>query len=55
MTPLHDAVLRGDVGLVRVLVKFGADPTVRAIKGKHEGKSALDLAENRSELLIQNN
>lgn len=33
-TPLHQAALRGDVGLVKMLLKAGARPAVRDLSGK---------------------
>lgn len=49
-TPLHDAVLRGDVDLVRVMVKAGGNPHVVATAGKSKQKSPLDLAEHNEQL-----
>ncbi len=51
MTPLHDAVIRGQPDLAKVLVKFGANPNVQGEKGKYNGKSVFDLAESKEEIL----
>ncbi|XP_014663784.1 PREDICTED: uncharacterized protein LOC106806376 [Priapulus caudatus] len=50
-TPLHDAVMRGDVGIVEELMLHGTDPNICASKGKCEGKSPLDVAALKPELL----
>ena len=42
MTALHDAVARKDAEIVRTLIKFGADPTIKSTK---DDKSPLDMAE----------
>ena len=42
LTALHDAVTRGDINIVKVLVKFGADPTL----GPSDDKSALKLSKS---------
>ena len=41
MTALHDGVSRKDLEIVRTLIKFGADPTIKSIK---DDKSPLDMA-----------
>ena len=45
MTALHDAVSRKDLEIVKILVKFGADPTV---KSKKDDKSPLDVAAEKN-------
>ena len=42
-TPLHAAVLHGDIGLIDELIRCGADSTIK----DHSGKTALKLAEER--------
>lgn len=32
-TPLHDAVNRGDIEIIQILLEYGADPTVKATSG----------------------
>ena len=41
MTALHDGVSRKHLEIVRTLIKFGADPTIKSIK---DDKSPLDMA-----------
>ena len=41
MTALHDGVSRKDLEIVRTLIKFGADPTIKSIK---DDKSPLEMA-----------
>ena len=48
MTPLHDAVLRKDIEIVKVLIKFGANPT---IKNSKDDKSPIDQASDKEDLL----
>ena len=48
MTPLHDAVLRKDTEIVKVLIKFGANPT---IKNSKDDKSPIDQASDKEDLL----
>ena len=43
MTALHDAVTRGDPNIVKVLVKFGADPTLAC---SSKGQTALELSKS---------
>merc|ERR1711908_98874 len=40
--PLHDAVTQKNAGAVRLLVRFGADATLK----NSSGKTALDVARN---------
>ena len=47
MTALHDAVTRGDPNIVKVLVKFGADPTIACTTKE---KTALDLSSHSEEM-----
>jgi len=42
MTALHDAVSRKDSEIVQILIKFGANPTIKSTK---DGLSPLDMAE----------
>ncbi|XP_038071711.1 uncharacterized protein LOC119740462 isoform X2 [Patiria miniata] len=46
-TPLHDAVARGDVGIIYELVSNGANRYAKAKKGKFAGKTPMSMAENR--------
>ena len=48
MTPLHDAVLRKDTEIVKVLIKFGANPTIRNCK---DDKSPIDQASDKEDIL----
>ncbi|GFG41073.1 hypothetical protein Cfor_01952 [Coptotermes formosanus] len=50
-TALHDAVLRGDKDIVEELMHSGASPLIQAMKGKFGGKTPLDLASQKPELL----
>ncbi|XP_071963251.1 uncharacterized protein [Antedon mediterranea] len=49
--PLHDAVLRKEVDIIRELILFGANPQIRAKTGQFEGKSPLDVAGDNEILL----
>jgi hypothetical protein len=42
-TPLHDAVERGDAGVVAALLAAGADPDCVITGGKRAGMSARDM------------
>jgi len=44
-TPLHDAVLYGNLNLTKFLIEQGADPKKKAGPGKYQGKSPIELAE----------
>ncbi|XP_015587656.1 uncharacterized protein LOC107264182 [Cephus cinctus] len=46
-TPLHDAVNRADVSICQELLQYGANPLVRAVKGKFAGKTPYDLARSK--------
>ena len=48
MTALHDAVLRSDTEIVKVLIKFGANPT---IKNSKDDKSPIDQASDKEDIL----
>ncbi|XP_046384322.1 uncharacterized protein LOC124154554 isoform X2 [Ischnura elegans] len=50
-TPLHDAVSRGDAEIVEELLQTGANPLIQALKGKFAGKTPLDLASGKPELM----
>ncbi|KAJ9589645.1 hypothetical protein L9F63_017134, partial [Diploptera punctata] len=50
-TALHDAVLRGDEDIIEELLHCGANPLIQAMKGKFGGKTPLDLATNKPEVL----
>ncbi|XP_021936074.1 uncharacterized protein LOC110837829 isoform X2 [Zootermopsis nevadensis] len=51
-TALHDAVLRGDRDIVEELMQSGANPLIQSLKGKFGGKTPLDLAAQKPELLV---
>ena len=44
ITPLHDAVTRGDINIVKVLIKFGANPTLKSVKEK----DPIDIAQEKN-------
>eukprot|EP01048_Picozoa_sp_COSAG05_P028915 COSAG05_NODE_9230_length_638_cov_0.543599_1_plen_96_part_00 len=46
-TALMEAALRGHAECVRLLLEAGADATLRATGGGWEGKTALELAEQK--------
>ncbi|KAG8227825.1 hypothetical protein J437_LFUL008469 [Ladona fulva] len=50
-TPLHDAVARGNPEIVEELLQTGANPLIQALKGKFAGKTPLDLAQGKPELM----
>lgn len=50
VAPLHDAVARGDIDVIEELLRGGANPCIRAIKGKFAGKSAFELASQKPSL-----
>ncbi|CAG7716281.1 unnamed protein product [Allacma fusca] len=50
VTPLHDAVDRGDVEIVEILLKNNASPLIKAEKGKFADQSPLDLASKKPEI-----
>ncbi|XP_011310616.1 uncharacterized protein [Fopius arisanus] len=52
VTPLHEAIGRGDVAICQELLQAGANPHIRAIQGMFSGKTAYDLS--RSKALINN-
>lgn len=50
VTPLHDAVDRGDISIIEVLLKANASPVIKAERGKFEGMSPLELAVRKPEI-----
>lgn len=44
-SPIHDASENGDMSILRMLLSFGADPTLTC----YSGESAYDLAEDMSD------
>lgn len=50
-TPLHDAVKRGDVQAVTELLMHNSDPMAKVTCGKEEGKTAIDLAAGKPQVL----
>ncbi|CAH1790961.1 unnamed protein product [Owenia fusiformis] len=50
-TPLHDAIMRGDVDIVEEILLSGADIHKKATSGKFSNKSPSDLAFGNSELV----
>ena len=46
-TPLHDAVKRGDVALVRRLLQYGADPAIKT----GNGIDCYEMAYKNAEIL----
>ncbi|XP_022083077.1 uncharacterized protein LOC110975172 isoform X2 [Acanthaster planci] len=49
-TPLHDAVARGDEGIIYELVAGGANRKAKAKKGKFADKTPISLAEDKPKL-----
>ncbi|KAK2181799.1 hypothetical protein NP493_375g01012 [Ridgeia piscesae] len=49
-TPLHDAVHRGSVSVVKELLHSGALTNIAAVTGKYANQTALDLAESNKDL-----
>ena len=45
-SPIHDAAENGDMSILRMLLSFGADPTLP----NYHGESAYDLAEDMSDI-----
>ncbi|XP_061172833.1 uncharacterized protein LOC133182124 [Saccostrea echinata] len=50
-TPLHDAVKRGDAQAVTELLMHNSDPMAKVTCGKDEGKTAIDLAAGKPQVL----
>ncbi|XP_048734927.2 uncharacterized protein LOC125650577 [Ostrea edulis] len=50
-TPLHDAVKRGDAQAVTELLMHNSDPMAKVTCGKDEGKTAVDLASGKPQVL----
>lgn len=50
-TPLHEAVKRKNMDILRILLSAGADPTIKSSSGKYFGKTPLELAENNKQIL----
>lgn len=49
-TPLHDAVARGDESIVKILLQHQANPYIQCYKGRHKGKTALEMASRKHNL-----
>lgn len=49
-TPLHDAVARGDENIVRILLDHDANPHIQCYKGRHKGKTPLEMASRKPQL-----
>nr|XP_045591996.1 uncharacterized protein LOC123753983 isoform X1 [Procambarus clarkii]XP_045591997.1 uncharacterized protein LOC123753983 isoform X1 [Procambarus clarkii] len=49
-TPLHDAVARGDENIVRILLDHDANPHIQCYKGRHKGKTPLEMASCKPQL-----
>ncbi|XP_055944061.1 uncharacterized protein LOC129975135 [Argiope bruennichi] len=50
VTPLHEAVQRKNIEIIKLLLAAGADPLFKATKGKFMDKSPLDIAEGNEEI-----
>ncbi|GFQ90549.1 glyco_hydro_20b domain-containing protein [Trichonephila clavata] len=50
MTPLHDAVKRKNVEIIKLLLAAGADPLFKPSLGKYMDKSPMDIAEGNEEI-----
>ncbi|GBN90634.1 hypothetical protein AVEN_272757-1, partial [Araneus ventricosus] len=50
VTPLHEAVKRKNIGIIKLLLASGADPLFKAFKGKFLNKSPMDIAEGNEEI-----
>ncbi|GIY74511.1 glyco_hydro_20b domain-containing protein [Caerostris darwini] len=49
-TPLHEAVKRKNLEIIKLLLMAGADPFLKSPKGKFIGKSPMDIAEGNEEI-----
>ncbi|XP_076059863.1 uncharacterized protein LOC143036412 isoform X2 [Oratosquilla oratoria] len=49
-TPLHDAVARGDPAVVKELLLLGANPHIQCHKGRHKGKTPVEMASSKPQL-----
>lgn len=56
-TPVHEAIDRGDLDVVTELLRGCPDLSVHATRGKHVGKSPLDMLQARPHMatLLDNN
>ncbi|GIY74335.1 glyco_hydro_20b domain-containing protein [Caerostris extrusa] len=50
VTPLHEAVKRKNLEIIKLLLMAGADPFLKSPKGKFIGKSPMDIAEGNEEI-----
>ncbi|XP_042215354.1 uncharacterized protein LOC121861551 isoform X1 [Homarus americanus] len=49
-TPLHDAVARGNESIIRILLEHDANPHIQCYKGRHKGKTPLEMAARKPQL-----
>ncbi|XP_021947306.1 uncharacterized protein LOC110845233 isoform X2 [Folsomia candida] len=50
VTPLHDAVDRAEIDIIRILLKNNASPLLKAERGKFADQSPLDLAAQKPQI-----
>ncbi|KAG8185838.1 hypothetical protein JTE90_024812 [Oedothorax gibbosus] len=50
VTPLHEAVKRKNIAIIKSLLSSGADPMFKCSKGKYFDKTPLDMAEGNEEI-----
>ncbi|CAL1530401.1 unnamed protein product [Lymnaea stagnalis] len=51
LTPLHEAVKRGDAGIVEELLNYGANADLQVTLGENVGQTAMDMAAGKENLL----
>uniref|UniRef100_A0A2C9LRB7 Uncharacterized protein n=1 Tax=Biomphalaria glabrata TaxID=6526 RepID=A0A2C9LRB7_BIOGL len=51
LTPLHEAVKRGDAGILEELLNYGANPDLQVTLGENVGQTVMDMAAGKESLL----